>query len=97
MFSPDNPAREKTMKSAATQSNRATRLGTRRFAQRFPTADRTYFRRVRGVTISSIGIGTYLGSMSSGFDRTARAAIVSAVANGCNLIDTGPQLSRRPQ
>jgi aryl-alcohol dehydrogenase-like predicted oxidoreductase len=76
------------MKSAATQSNRATQLGTRRFAQRFPTADRTYFRPVRGVTISSIGIGTYLGSMSSGFDRTARAAIVSAVANGCNLIDT---------
>jgi len=76
------------VKSGAPQSNRATRLGTRRFAQRFATADRTHFRRVRGLTISSIGIGTYLGSMSPGFDRTARAAIVSAVANGCNLIDT---------
>jgi aryl-alcohol dehydrogenase-like predicted oxidoreductase len=74
--------------SNAPQTNRATGPGTRRFAQRFPTADGTHFRRVRGVTISSIGIGTYRGNMSSGFDRTARAAIVSAVANGCNLIDT---------
>jgi aryl-alcohol dehydrogenase-like predicted oxidoreductase len=80
--------REETVKSNPAQSNRATRLGTRRFAQRFPTADRTHFRHVRGLTIGSIGIGTYLGSMSPGFDRKAHAAIISAVANGCNLIDT---------
>jgi aryl-alcohol dehydrogenase-like predicted oxidoreductase len=43
---------------------------------------------VRGLTISSIGIGTYRGSTSPRFDRPARAAIISAVANGCNLIDT---------
>jgi aryl-alcohol dehydrogenase-like predicted oxidoreductase len=68
--------------------NAATYAGTRRFAKRFPTADRAHFRRVRGLTIGSIGIGTYLGSMSSRFDRKACAAIISAVANGCNLIDT---------
>jgi aryl-alcohol dehydrogenase-like predicted oxidoreductase len=68
--------------------NTARYTGTRRFAQRFPTADRTHFRHVRGLTIGSIGIGTYLGSMSPGFDRRAGAAIISAVANGCNLIDT---------
>lgn len=38
--------------------------------------------------MGSIGIGTCLGSTSSGFDHRARAAIMSAVANGCNLIDT---------
>jgi aryl-alcohol dehydrogenase-like predicted oxidoreductase len=76
------------MNSDAAQANRATGLGTRRFAQRFPTADRTHFRHARGLTISSIGIGTYRGSMSPSFDRRARAAIISAVANGCNLIDT---------
>jgi aryl-alcohol dehydrogenase-like predicted oxidoreductase len=43
---------------------------------------------VRGLTMSSIGIGTYRGSSSTGFDRRARAAIISAVANGCNVIDT---------
>ena len=68
--------------------NAATYAGTRRFAKRFPTADRTHFRHVRGLTIGSIGIGTYLGSMSPRFDHRARAAIISAVANGCNLIDT---------
>jgi len=43
---------------------------------------------VHGLTISSIGIGTYRGSSSTGFDRRARAAVTSAVANGCNVIDT---------
>lgn len=76
------------MKSHASQSDRATRSGTRRFAQRFPTVDRTHFRQARGLTISSIGMGTYRGSMSPGFDRRARAAVMRAVANGCNLIDT---------
>ncbi|PWT83657.1 MAG: hypothetical protein C5B58_06170 [Acidobacteria bacterium] len=74
--------------SKARQSDRATRLGTSRFAQCFPTADRTHFRHVRGLTFGSIGIGTYLGNISPGFDRKARAAIIAAVANGCNLIDT---------
>jgi aryl-alcohol dehydrogenase-like predicted oxidoreductase len=77
-----------SMKSNAPQSNHATRLGTRRFAERFCLADRTHFRRARGMTISSIGIGTYQGNMSPAFDRKARAAIMCAVANGCNLIDT---------
>ena len=66
----------------------ATYAGTRQFAKRFPTADRTHFRHARGLTIGSIGIGTYLGSVSPRFDHRARAAIISAVANGCNLIDT---------
>jgi aryl-alcohol dehydrogenase-like predicted oxidoreductase len=43
---------------------------------------------VRGLAIGSIGIGTYLSSLSPGFDRKARGAITSAAANGCNLIDT---------
>ena len=77
-----------TVRSDAPPANHATRQGTRRFAERFPTADGTHFRRVRALTIGSIGIGTYRGSMSPGFDRRARAAIISAVARGCNLIDT---------
>ena len=76
------------LKSDAAQPDRATRSGTRRFAKRFPTADGAHFRLVRELTISSIGIGTYRGSSSAGFDRRARAAIISAVANGCNVIDT---------
>jgi len=35
-----------------------------------------------------MGIGTYRGSSTTGFDRRARAAVISAVANGCNVIDT---------
>jgi aryl-alcohol dehydrogenase-like predicted oxidoreductase len=72
----------------ASQPSRATPLGTSRFAHRFSQADATHFRRVRGLTIGSIGIGTYRGEPSAAFDRRARAAILCAVANGCNLIDT---------
>ena len=43
---------------------------------------------MRGLTISSIGIGTYRGGIGSRFDRRASAAIIAAVANGCNVIDT---------
>jgi aryl-alcohol dehydrogenase-like predicted oxidoreductase len=43
---------------------------------------------MQGLTIGSIGIGTYRGAATAAFDRKACAAIVSAVANGCNLIDT---------
>ena len=82
------PSRSQPLKSAAAQPEHATRSGTRRFAARFPTAHGTHFRLVRGLTISSIGIGTYRGSSSTGFDRRARAAVMSAVANGCNVIDT---------
>lgn len=75
-------------KSAAARAHRATRSGTHRFALRFPQADRTYFRQARGLTVGSIGIGTYRGGLDAVSDRRLHAAIVSAVASGCNLIDT---------
>jgi len=89
--SADTPAEGKDGKvqcCAIESRNTATYTGTRRFSRRFPTADKTHFRHVRGLTIGSIGIGTYLGSKSPRVDHKARAAIISAVVNGCNLIDT---------
>jgi aryl-alcohol dehydrogenase-like predicted oxidoreductase len=47
-----------------------------------------HFRTLDGLTVSSIGLGTYLGDETDAFDRRYGAAIVDAVNLGCNLFDT---------
>jgi aryl-alcohol dehydrogenase-like predicted oxidoreductase len=67
----------------------ATLDGTRRFAARFQyLAAAGHFRERQGLTISSIGIGTYLGEPDAATDGNYREAIIAAVWGGVNLIDT---------
>jgi aryl-alcohol dehydrogenase-like predicted oxidoreductase len=67
--------------------NRATAEGTTAYASRH--ADLTLnFRSVLGLSISSIGIGTYLGDTDSDADLAYEEAIRGAIAGGINLIDT---------
>jgi aryl-alcohol dehydrogenase-like predicted oxidoreductase len=67
----------------------ATPEGTRRFAERFSgRAAQGHFRERRGLTISSIGIGTYLGEADAATDRGYTESVVAAVSNGVNLIDS---------
>lgn len=67
----------------------ATSEGTRRFSSRFPElAAAGNFRERQGLTLSSIGIGTYLGEADAGTDRDYRDAITAAVWGGINFIDT---------
>jgi aryl-alcohol dehydrogenase-like predicted oxidoreductase len=47
-----------------------------------------HFRTLAGLTVSSIGLGTYLGDEDDAADRGYGAAIVDAVNLGCNLLDT---------
>ena len=69
---------------------RATPDGTegyeRRFADRF--ADDFYRRTPFGLTISSIGIGTYLGECVDDQDAAYTASVLRAISSGVNLIDT---------
>jgi aryl-alcohol dehydrogenase-like predicted oxidoreductase len=73
---------------------RATAQGTARYRERF--TDRLaegHFRRLPGglpgesLWLSSIGLGTYLGEESDAADAAYEAAIVEALASGCNVID----------
>ena len=70
-------------------SPRATAAGTRRLADRADAA-RVDFRRAfpRRLTVSALGVGTYLGDCTeaddAGYAQTLRAALV----DGVNLIDT---------
>lgn len=67
----------------------ATAKGTARFAERFPeAAEKEFFRRLRDLRVSSIGLGTYLGEPSESIDRGYEEAIRSALEHGVNLFDS---------
>lgn len=67
----------------------ATREGTRAYAERFSgKAAAGHFREQQGLTVSSLGIGTYLGQPGDKEDAAYTEAIVAAVQSGINAIDT---------
>ncbi|MGC2767407.1 MAG: aldo/keto reductase [Candidatus Acidiferrum sp.] len=67
----------------------ATKEGTARYAEKFSgIAAAGHFREVEGLTMSSLGIGTYLGQPNDSTDSSYTAAIVAAVESGINLIDS---------
>ncbi|HEY2352827.1 MAG TPA: aldo/keto reductase [Candidatus Acidoferrum sp.] len=66
----------------------ATPEGTRQYAARYPAAAEGHFREAQRLALSSLGIGTYLGNADEETDRAYTAAIVEAVQNGINVIDT---------
>ena len=69
--------------------NHATLEGTARYAERFATrAASNHFRLQQGLTLSSIGIGTYLGNADDATDLSYANAVTRAVASGVNVIDT---------
>jgi aryl-alcohol dehydrogenase-like predicted oxidoreductase len=66
---------------------RATAEATAAYAGRFPTLPGN-FRPALGVSVSSIGIGTYLGEPDDETDREYEDAIKASIRGGINLIDT---------
>jgi aryl-alcohol dehydrogenase-like predicted oxidoreductase len=67
----------------------ASPLGTQSVRKRFPSLDRNHFYRVaQGWTMSSLGVGTYLGPMDDDTDRTYTSAIRTAIRQGINVVDT---------
>ncbi|MHB8410682.1 MAG: aldo/keto reductase [Candidatus Acidiferrales bacterium] len=67
----------------------ATPEGTQKFAARFDgRAAAGHFRERRGLMISSIGIGTYLGEPDAATDLGYTEAVVAAVEGGSNVIDS---------
>ena len=67
----------------------ATSSGTRRYTERFKDRIASgHFRQSQELSISSIGLGTYLGHFDDKTDQSYRAAIARALELGCNVIDT---------
>lgn len=65
----------------------ATPEATAAFADASP-ADARNYAGFRGLTLSNIGIGTYLGEADGQTDRAVEAAVRASVAAGVNVIDT---------
>ena len=67
----------------------ATAEGTARLAARFPALEaKRFYRRAQGLTISSLGLGSYLGNIDDATDAGYTAAVTLALRNGINFIDT---------
>src|SRR6266436_2768526 len=70
-------------------NSHATAESTKRYADRFRSlAAPGHFREAHGLTLSSLGIGTYLGQPDDKTDGTYAASVIAAVENGLNVIDT---------
>src|SRR3954469_6994290 len=66
---------------------RATPQGTKRFASRSGAAD-GHFRDASGLSLSSIGLGTYLGPETSAADAGYESSVGVALSSGVNVFDT---------
>jgi aryl-alcohol dehydrogenase-like predicted oxidoreductase len=67
----------------------ATAAGTAAYAKRFDgKAAAGHFRPSLGLTLSSIGLGTYLGRADDATDRAYVEAIEAAVRGGFNVLDS---------
>ena len=62
----------------------ATPAGTAGFAARFPGH---FYRNFDGLTLSTLGLGTYLGNPDDATDRAYEEAIDAAVRGGVNFLD----------
>jgi aryl-alcohol dehydrogenase-like predicted oxidoreductase len=66
----------------------ATRDGTANFAKRHPNVANNFYKNFAGLTLSSVGIGTYLGNPDDATDTLVKDAIKTSVKSGINVIDT---------
>jgi aryl-alcohol dehydrogenase-like predicted oxidoreductase len=68
----------------------ATAAGTKRFAARFASSFSSEFYRhvVDGVSISSLGMGTYLGDFDDAEDARYVTVLAAGIERGLNMVDT---------
>jgi aryl-alcohol dehydrogenase-like predicted oxidoreductase len=77
------------MEVVVAKSGGATPDGTRRYAERLKSvAAPEHFRQVSGLSVSSIGLGTYLGHWDDHTDQMYQEATKRAIELGCNIIDS---------
>src|SRR5688572_13194146 len=66
---------------------RATAEGTLKFAQSRPAAN-GHWRQDLGVTLSSVGLGTYLGKWDDATDAAVAQAARRVISKGVNVLDS---------
>ena len=66
----------------------ATPEGTKKFAERQNDATQKNYKNVQNLTLSNVGIGTYLGSPDTETDYMVQDAIKKSINGGINVIDS---------
>ena len=66
----------------------ATPKGTKKFAERQPEALQQNYKDVNNLTLSNVGIGTYLGNPDIETDKLVEAAVKKSILGGINVIDS---------
>jgi len=70
------------------QTGNATKEGTEHYQRRFEgVVPASHFSKIQGLTVSSIGLGTYLGETDEQTDRGYEESVVAAFERGCNVVD----------
>jgi len=69
-------------------SGKATAEGTAAFAKNCPKAHERHWRQALGLTLSSLGMGSYLGNADPITDGKYVAATEKALASGLNVLDS---------
>ena len=65
----------------------ATSGGTEKFAKK-SNANQLNFKKINGLSLSNVGIGTYLGDPDENTDKAVTNAVKKSVESGINVIDT---------
>ena len=66
----------------------ATPEGTKKFAERQQEISRQNYKNVHNLTLSNVGIGTYLGNPDTETDYTVQGAVKKSILGGINVIDS---------
>ena len=66
----------------------ATSEGTNKFAENHIHVPQQNYRKIQSLTLSNVGIGTYLGNTDSETDLLMKNAVKESILQGVNVIDT---------
>ena len=66
----------------------ATPEGTKKFAERQNQDSQKNYKNVHNLTLSNVGIGTYLGNPDIETDKLVEAAVKKSILGGINVIDS---------
>ena len=66
----------------------ATPEGTKKFAERQNQDSHKNYKNVHNLTLSNVGIGTYLGNPDTETDHIVQDAIKKSILGGINVIDS---------
>lgn len=66
----------------------ATEDGTTNFVKNHNLTDPNNFRKIYGLSLSNVGVGTYLGNIDNETDDFVKNAVKNSILGGINVIDT---------